>query len=456
MNMHYPTPVIESAEELTTPSVLLPAPALTTRGITEHTCADYLTYSTGTPLEIVTAVKHYGQIIGWHYRRDGWTAGRTKQTWWAPGSQRFLVGTHLLPDSVKYDGGNCAVYLSEGVTDAMAIYQTLNTTNSVSLCYSGNPDKQAFPTWVDYIRSIASAVYLCFDNDDAGRAYTAQFLKLWGTQNIHGLVLPPGIKDAAELLMSGKSLAFERLPRLPPTIYKAQQVVERATQSQLATALSTGIKPLDTLINGYTPGKFILVSGIAKQGKSEFVVDLAVRYIRTHRLPVMFIPLELTMYETLQRFPPDTHEFLYFVEHFGFTTEKFIEENIRACPQLGVFLVIIDHITAAGTSFTEGLQTSAIDALVYQLKALINELDLALIGVSHTNASCTGIVEPHHLRGSAALIQVPSVTFGVRRLENGIMELRSVTPDRDTGQMGRINFIFERETGFTFYESHLL
>jgi replicative DNA helicase len=256
--------------------------------------------------------------------------------------------------------------------------------------------------------------------------------------------------------MSGGTLEFERLPRLPPTIYKAQQVVERATQSQLATALSTGIPHFDALIGGYKPGKFILLSGIAKAGKSEAAVDLTVKYIRTHRSPVLFIPLELTMFETLERFPADCHDMLYFAEHFGYTTPEFLDENIRACSQLGVSFVVIDHISAAATSFSDGLQTTSVDALMYQLKALINELDLTLVAVSHTNASCTGIVEPHHLRGSAALVQVPSCIFGVRRLEDGVMELRSVVPDRDTGKLGRINFLYEKGEGFTAYEAHAI
>ena len=451
---HYPTVVIEPAVELATPPVMLPSPPLTTRGITAETCATYLTFSTGKPLEIVTEVQRDGIAVGYHYRRDGWTAGRKKETWWAKGSKRFLVGTHLVPDCASYFGEKVRVYLSEGITDAMAIYQAVDKL-TVSLCYSGNPDKHLLTEWVDYIKSIASEVYLCFDNDQAGRDYTTKFLSLWGTENVYGLLLPSGCKDACELLMSGGQLEFEPLPRLPSTIFSAAQVIERASTRQITTALTTGITPLDTLIGGHSPGKFILITGITKQGKSEFVIDLAVRFIRSHSKPIMFFPLELTAYETLQRFPVDCHPYLYFVEHFGFTEASFIEENIRACPSLGIPLVVIDHVTAAGTSFTEGLQTSAIDALVYQLKALINELDLSLVGVSHTNASCTGIVEMSHLRGSAALVQVPSVVLGVRRLENGVMELRSVTPDRDTGKTGRINFLFERDTGFTFYEHTL-
>lgn len=336
----------------------------------------------------------------------------------------------------------------------MAIHQTL-TDGGLSLCYGGNPDDTQLAEWVAYIKRVATVVYLCFDSDAAGQAYQQKFLKLYGSHEVYGLVLPPGFKDACELLMGGGTLQFERLPRLPSTVFTAQQVVERATQAELAEVLTTGIKPLDKLIGGYKPGKFVLISGVTKQGKSSFVVDLAVKYIRAHSKPVMFIPLELTMYETLAHFPVDCHPYLYFVQHFGATDEGFIAENIRACTQLGVSLVILDHLTAAGTSFTEGLQTSAIDALVYQLKALINELDLALIGVSHTNASCTGIVEANHLRGSAALVQVPSVTLGIRRLEDNVMELRSVTADRDTGVLGRINFLYERGSGFTFYEHTL-
>lgn len=454
MTSLYGTPHIETASQLETPAILLPSPPLTTRGITAETCATYLTFSTGKPLEIVTEVQRDGVAIGYHYRRDGWTAGRKKETWWAKGSKRFLVGTHLLPDSVKYDGGKCAVYLSEGVTDAMAIYQTLDTTDSVSLCYSGNPLDAALIEWVSYLKNIAHTMFLCFDNDDAGRAYTAKFLKLWGTSDVQGLVLPPGCKDACELLMSGGQLTFEPLPRLPSTIFSSAQVIERASQSQLATAITTGIPELDNLIGGYKPGQFILISGVAKAGKSEMVVELAVQYIRSHLLPVLFVPLELTMFETLQRFPSDCHPYIYFVEHFGSTSAAFIDDNIKACASLGASLVVIDHVSAATTSFTEGLQTTAIDALMYQLKSIANELDLTLIAVSHTNASCTGIVEPHHLRGSAALIQVPSEVFGVRRLEDGVTELRSVVPSRETGKMGRLNFLYEKGKGFQCYESH--
>jgi 5S rRNA maturation endonuclease (ribonuclease M5) len=447
MSSLYDTPVIEHAETLQVPSLLLPSPPLTTRGITAETCARYSTFSTGTPLEIATAVIRDGETIGYQLRRDGWTLGRTRYNWWAAGSQRYLIGTQL------WDGNPCDVYVCEGITDCMAVSQHIDS--GLAVCYGGNPSDAQLTSWLADIRRMVGHcnVYLCFDADDKGREYTDKFVALWGVTNIYGLVLPANIKDAAQRLMDGGDLQFATLPQVPDTVLTAQQVIDTATTSQKSNAMTTGIFGLDNLIGGYKPGKLIVLAGTTKQGKSEFCVDLVVKYIREHGKPVLFIPLELTMYETLLRFPDDCHSMLYFVKHYGATDSAFIETNVRSCVQLGVSMVVIDHITAASTSFTEGLQTTAIDALMYQLKALVNDLSLTMIAVSHTNSSCTGVVEVQHLRGSAAICQVASVTLGLQRLEDGVTELRSVTPDRDTGKVGRVNFTFAPGSGFTEYES---
>lgn len=327
----------------------------------------------------------------------------------------------------------------------LALSQVIPPTD-LAICYGGAPNLNELPDWLAWLGSAASEVRLCFDADEQGSKYREQFDLYWQSKaSVKTLVLH-NHKDVAELLLVGGSLEFIDFPELPTTLLTAKQV-ENKLHEVYEPALTTGCSALDFFIDGYRDGKLILVAGMEKQGKSQFMAWLTCNFLRSHPHGVMFFSLELTPQETLARLrkvDADVGERLYFVDHFGYLEKEVLARHLKLCKRLGVKLVVIDHITAAATQFgSEGLTAQAVDGLMYQLQALANELGLYVLVVSHVNSSCQGVLTTQHLRGSRSLAQVPDVVLGIQILDGGISEVRTVVRDRMAGKMGRVCYRYD-------------
>lgn len=378
------------------------------------------------------------QLVGWRIRAGGWADPHQKTVKFTRGSKRWLIGTQL------WDGTDTDLYIFEGETDMLRFAQD-NPGLGLSICYGGTPPKD-FQPWLDCIHSMVGDknIYLGFDEDEQGEEFTRNFEDAHGYTNLYRLRFPDGAKDYCE----AGTFSVEKLPTRPPGLFTSEEIKNSPNHSR--EFITTGIVQLDKLIGGYHPGKFIMLAGLAKSGKSQFAVELVNRYTQVHQSGVLFIPLELTPEETLERIEPHAHDYVMFVRHFGGISIKLLDKYIRYAAHVGHRLVVIDHITAAATDYEKGLETSHLDGMLYKLKALVNELGIYLVCVSHVNASCEGVVLPNHMRGSAALLQVPSSILGLRRTDGTTTELRSVTADRDTGKRGLINMEFDGQVFIPF------
>ena len=446
--------------EFTPPIFKLPLlNGIPSRGITYETCNLYRTYASLTPLEIYHEYQYLeGGPCGTKYRKGGWSLGK-KEVRWAPGSTRSLFGCHL------YEGEKLDVYVFEGETDAMAMSQYVGS-NGLCVAYGGSPPPALLAEWMQWIydASLGYEVHLCFDSDTEGSAYQSAFLDAWQGSKLQVLQFPEGVKDAAQLLLEGGEPIFEPLNyALPDCLLTGDQL--KLQGPVLNHSLSTGHRDLDHYIGGYSPGKIIVLAGPSKHGKSSFVCDLAVNYIRLHPGKILYIPLELNVDETmrflgaaqagvhvlditedaLEQAQAQLRDKLYMVKHFGQIDIGLLESILDCIPHIGVDLVILDHITAAATSYTEGLTTALIDGMMSLLQAKFNQYGVAGIIVTHTNATGSGgeILTPSTIRGSQSIVQLASSILGIRRLEDGLTEVYTMAPDRFSGRMGRVTFKFD-------------
>ena len=251
------------------------------------------------------------------------------------------------------------------------------------------------------------------------------------------LQLPEGTKDAAQLLLEGGEPTFEPLVyKLPPCILTGDQL--KPTHGSLLTNyLTTGYKDLDALIGGFSPGNIITVAAPSKQGKSTFVGQLTCNFLKLHPGKVLYIPLELDVNETMQLFASvmsgirpneiteqqildatsEVRDRLLIVKHFGHIDIDFFDSLLHCIPHTGVKLFVLDHATSAATSFSDGLTTQLLDAMMSLIQARLNEYRVPGIVVTHTNASGSGgeILSPSAIRGSQSLIQLASSVLGIRR-----------------------------------------
>lgn len=465
-NQMYELPVLTrtaSNDKVSPPILRIPLTSgIPSRGITTGTCNLYRTYAGNKPLEVLHEFfdLQTTELCGIKSRRGGWTAGK-KETKWLPNSKRSLFGSHL------FEGVTGDVYLFEGETDAMAMSQVVGA-DGLCLAYSGKPSEPLLNQWIEFLLICLGdngRLFLCFDDDPDGKAYTLQMQTLWEGGELQQLMLPVGTKDAAQLLLDGGVVEFKPLIfELPEFLLTGQELI--TTDGNLGrNFLTTGHKELDFLIGGYAPGAITVLAGPTKSGKSSFTADLVVNFIRNHPGKVLFIPLELNVDQTMQFLAAasfGTHfsamdegdmvaertvlsERILMARHFGFLPIDTLGVLLDCIPHTGVKLVVIDHITAAATSFNEGLTTQLLDAMMSFIQSKLNRFRIPGIIVTHTNASGVGseILGPGALRGSQCLGQIASTLLGIRRLENGLSEVYTIAPSRSTGKMGRVTFEYD-------------
>lgn len=418
---------------------------IVSRHITPETCIKYNCFATGQPFEVV-----YLYTESTKYRRGGWseTDSKAKQVRWY--GTRTLFGLHLWDDEPK------PVYLCEGETDAMRLSQYL--PYSYCLALGGNPHKDTLDTLRDTLLRFAgpNPITLCFDNDKEGLNYTRQFAKLLGGKVTRVLDLPSGIKDVCQLDPDVEPI-FTSWPRLPPNMTRGTEVlrnIQFGEDGRIAIDYrSTGFPTLDAVIGGWSKGGMIMIAGHPKNGKSSFVNDLTRRYcLANPNDKVLVIPLEMTQEETLAfaggADVQQVAERTYFVRHFGALSAEEMQDYLAMIPSLGITHVVIDHITAACTSATDGLQTKLLDSLLYTLQAAAGDYQVSMCVVTHVSmrGAEDGTISKVELRGSYGLAQVPLCVLGVQLQDAGLSRVYTITRHRYTGKSGSILLDYDETT----------
>jgi DnaB-like helicase C terminal domain/Toprim-like len=435
----------------------LPLKGIPSRGISEETCKRYHTYGTTTPLQVLH--QYYKPLAtaacGYKLRKGGWTVGE-KEVSWFKGSERSLFGLHL------WEGEQTDVYLCEGETDAMALSQ--NVDDGLCLALGGQPTDKQWAEWLDLLHTICGGgiLYLAFDNDEQGAKYNSAVTGRYKGR-IQLLHLPQGVKDVAEALLDDIELEWtDYVYELPPNILTGEELIPSNSILE-RTSLTTGHIELDSLVGGFNPGGMIVLAGNPKAGKSTFTADLATKFIKNHG-SVLYVPLELSANETmmvlgalnagipLSEIDPDRLKqsmaelapHIYMARHFGHIPIEELDVMLRCIPHIGAKLLVIDHITAAATSFTEGLTTRLLDAMLSLIQARVNEYGIPAVIVTHVNGSggTCDIHTPNTLRGSMSLAQLAEVVLGIRLLESGLSEVYTITTHRFTGKQGRVTLEF--------------
>lgn len=446
---------------LTHPIINIPLPnGLVTRGITSDTCKLFKAYSSTEPLQVIYHYQTHDEPTpcGYKYRKGGWTHG-IKEVRWEKGSTRCLFGLHL------WDGIECTVYLCEGETDAMSLYQHLTSTTTTPflvLALGGNPPDNLLPQWMDLIHSITGGndyqFITVFDNDKPGHEYY-DLIEANYQGTTHRLIIPPQYKDICEALMGGETTFTIKGYEPPANLITGAALLEDIP-TQGKEVLTTGFTNLNSLIGGYRGGSMLMFTGLSKAGKSTFVAGLTTNYIRNHSHlgKVLYMPLELkhgdTLYMMASQYSPENidggraylAEHTVMLKHFGYAELALLDSTLKAIPKMGISFLVIDHITAACTGM-EGLATKLLDAALSLIQTRILEYNIPAIIVTHVNAggAMSETISSQHLRGSQSLSQLPACVLAVRRADDGITEVYSVTPDRFTGRVGRLFFEWDKQ-----------
>ena len=141
-------------------------------------------------------------------------------------------------------------------------------------------------------------IYLCVDNDEAGRKGQAELIRRFGAEICY-LVNLKDCKDANEYLLKyGKESLREAIVMAPQcpleNVVTAKDVANDLENFYLnghQKGFGVGLKEFDSIFTTYTK-QFIVVTGFPSSGKSDFVDQMCVGYNMLHGWKVAYASTE--------------------------------------------------------------------------------------------------------------------------------------------------------------------
>lgn len=372
------------------------------------------------------------------------------------------------------------VTITEGELDALSLYQVIKSpTVSVRSASSAATDCSVDRSWLnDFER-----VYLAFDNDIAGKEATAAVARLFDYNKVF-LVKYDKRKDANEYLQENeedelRNIWWNSKKYLPDTIVSSFQDFRKILQETPKRGIPYPFQTLTDMTYGIRTGESVLITAQEGIGKTELMHAIEHQLLKeTHdnigaifleepkrrhlqaiaglelRLPVHLPDCPVTSDQVISALEKTVGEDdrLHVYSHFGSDDPEVLLDTVRflvsarACRY-----ILMDHIGMSVSGLAGEDERKALDYLSTRLEMMVNELDFALIIVSHVN-------DIGQTRGSRYISKVANIRIDCRRdltdpdyVVRNTMYL-TVTKNRfagRTGPAGRV--IFDPDT-FTFRE----
>lgn len=338
-----------------------------------------------------------------------------KGFYWSGKPQAGVFGKELFDP-----GSKRSITITEGEEDALSAYEALN---GVSACVSVQSSSSALKDCIadrDFINSF-DRIYLCLDNDAPGKKATEaianEISSLFDFNKVYRVNLTK-YKDANEYLKNGAADEFRN------TWYAAKRVVPEGIVSSYdefkeiledkeGDVLCTYPFPeLQRMFRGIREGEIVLIDGLEGLGKTEVLRAIEYHILETTDLNLGQIHLEepkkrqlqglaglfmkepihfnkeITNDEVLEviRSVTKRDNRLHLYSHFGSDDPDIIIDRIRFMVSvLGCKVVTLDHITMVVTGLDTDDERRVLDQLSTRLAMLCQELNFALIMISHIN-----------------------------------------------------------------------
>ena len=358
---------------------------------------------TGEPLEV-----HYPWGKGGLMVRNLTQKGFRWVKYPGPG----LFGTDTFP-------AGCARYatITEGAEDALAAFEMLGSqypVYSVQSATSAAKDCAADRTILDSFEKI----YLCFDNDDAGRLAEAEVSAMFPYNKVY-IVKKTTRKDANDFLLNGEGAVYQKLwynaqRHNPESIISSFDALADVFKIPKKKAICDfPFKELQEATHGIRTGETYLFKALEGIGKTEVLGAIEYHAVKTRDFPIGVIHLEediqrsalrlvgyevgapvhlegqadinpdelLKIYKDLTRY--DNRVNFYVQGKNDENVDLFLNSIRFMVAQAQCKIVFFDHISRVATNF--GLDTAGLDSFATRLSKLALELDFALLMISHVN-----------------------------------------------------------------------
>jgi len=454
--------------------------ALTKRGISEETCHKFgYTVgkdSAGIPVQIAPYYDAEGNVVAQKIRY-------ANKAFTCTGDMKKA---QLFGQQLWRDGGKMVV-ITEGEIDCLTISQLQNNKwPVVSLRNGAAGAHKCLQANIEWLQKF-DAVILAFDMDEAGKKAVEKCVPL----------LPPGkvkvwnipLKDANEMLLAGREkeildAVWGAKVYRPDGIVSAADTWDLVIKDEPGESVPYPWAGLNLLYDGLRVREIVTLCAGSGIGKSALCREIAAHLI-TLGETVGYIALEESVKKSVlglmsvfanrplhkrdARKLVDDESFkssweklkdkAYFYDHWGSTDSENLLNKIRYLAHgCGCKWIILDHLSIVVSGQAEGEERRLIDNTMTALRALVEELGIGMILVSHLkrpegkgheDGAQTSLSQ---LRGSAAIAQLSDGVIGCERDQQDKMNAHITTvrvlKNRFAGETGIACYLsYQKDTG---------
>lgn len=362
------------------------------------------------------------------------TGARYKQTGVNESNKRGLYGWHTCAPNEKY------ITIVEGEDDAHHMYEWLQGKYPVLSVRSASNAENDVKHDFDKLMK-AEKIYLCLDNDEAGKEATDKIVDILGYDKVYFVDLPDEYKDISEMVEDHRGSEIFNMwynaKRYKPTeIINTYDQIEEALKEDKYELLGNWPWPtLQDMTLGLATSELVVVQANTGAGKTEImraieyhaltdashkgypvgaihieedearsIRGIVGRYLNevAHN-PVMKKYREISNEEIIKEYKKLTggkEDRFFLYSHFGSKDPSNILNTIRYLVTVqGCKLVILDHIHMMISGLGNKDERILIDQILTELVMMVKELGFCLVAVSHEN-------DDGRARGSRIIEQV--------------------------------------------------
>lgn len=373
-----------------------------------------------------------------------------------------------------------AVVITEGELDSLSAYQ-MGKLPAVSVRGASSAFADCSAN-LDYLLSFKK-IYICFDNDDAGKAAVSRVSALLGPKAYH-VKLTGKDKDANDFLRRDAgdefiNILFYSRRFIPDEIVFSYAEVSKILRDAKTRPIITYPFPkLQEMTYGICQG-ITLITAQEGQGKTEVIRAIEAHALRTTDYNIGIIHLEesrrrsiqgLAGYELEQpvHLPDSTlsiedvfhgyqritrrDERVYIINHFDSDDPGSALELIRfLVVKCECRLIFLDHITQLVSALEGDDERKKLDFFSTKLEQMTQELDFSCMLVSHVN-------DEGRTRGSRYISKVANIRIDLTRdhLSSDPIERNKtqliVSKNRDGAKTGPSSVLYFNPDTFTIKE----
>lgn len=341
-----------------------------------------------------------------------------------------------------------AITIVEGELDVLSAYEILGDY-PVVCPRSASSAKADCAKEIEYLNSFEK-VYLCFDNDEAGKRAAQQVASLFEFNKVYHVKITSPYKDVNDFLQAGKGNDFKRCwfnakRYLPDGVISSFSEFKDLLDKEIEKESVPYHWPkLQDMSLGIRTGEVVLFTAQEGIGKTEVMRSIEHHLLKTTDSNIGIIHLEETPERTLKglaglelkqpcHFPGSNvskEDILKTIETIAGRDERIhlhydyrsndpdtILESIRffaaSCDCKYIFL---DHITMTVTGMSDKDERKVLDYVSTKLALLVKELDFCLFLVSHQN-------DDGKTRGSRNISNIADLHVRLKRDKEAELEI---------------------------------